>query len=221
MKHCKSCEVEKPLSEFYTGAASCKVCICSRARERAKRARLKRQEKIAAMTTRQCKQCLKDKPVNEFPTRNVSRNTQARCSSCCLLNRRIKAKLPENRKKSRKYQQSERFKTYQQQYRQSSKGKEVQTKYRKNNLDKYRMFRAKRRAKVDSVLTTLSKSDKLKIASLYRRAKIMTDMYGTPYEVDHYFPVSRGGQHHPINLFIIPRHINRAKANKLPSPKFY
>jgi 5-methylcytosine-specific restriction endonuclease McrA len=36
------------------------------------------------------------------------------------------------------------------------------------------------------------------------------------YHVDHRIPISRGGLHHPDNLWVIPATENLRKYNKLP-----
>lgn len=38
---------------------------------------------------------------------------------------------------------------------------------------------------------------------------------GTPFEVDHVYPLSRGGEHHHTNLRVLPREINSIKADKI------
>lgn len=40
-------------------------------------------------------------------------------------------------------------------------------------------------------------------------------------DVDHFYPRARGGEHHPRNLWIMPRSANRSKGDSLPSPDHY
>ena len=42
---------------------------------------------------------------------------------------------------------------------------------------------------------------------------------GKDFEVDHIKPLSKGGQHHPDNLQILPKQFNREKRDKYPLTK--
>lgn len=71
---------------------------------------------------------------------------------------------------------------------------------------------AKRR---DKMRTELSPLEVAKVAQFYRVAKLMTRRYGVEFEVDHIVPIAAGGKHHPSNLQVLRRDLNRKKGAKL------
>lgn len=57
-------------------------------------------------------------------------------------------------------------------------------------------------------------ADRNKINEFYVRAKLLSKQTGTPHEVDHIIPISKGGKHNEHNLQILTRAENRRKASK-------
>lgn len=75
---------------------------------------------------------------------------------------------------------------------------------RKNNY--------RNRVRADS--EKLTGEQKERVAYLYWLAQDLQAVTGEPYEVDHIKPISKGGEHHPENLQILPRDMNRKKGAK-------
>lgn len=48
----------------------------------------------------------------------------------------------------------------------------------------------------------------------YKQAVRLTEIFGIKFEVDHIFPISKGGTHEPSNLQVLPIKINRIKGCK-------
>lgn len=63
----------------------------------------------------------------------------------------------------------------------------------------------------------LTLSERRQIQAMLREARRLSKETGQPYEVDHIWPVSRGGWHHPANMRVITREENRKKRNQLPT----
>jgi 5-methylcytosine-specific restriction endonuclease McrA len=92
-------------------------------------------------------------------------------------------------------------------------------KWRKNNPKKHQQQwlrdetvnarAAKRRAAVRNQLP--EDADLNKIQQIYNECRLMTSETGTPYEVDHIIPISKGGFHHQDNLQILTKEENRKK----------
>ncbi len=57
---------------------------------------------------------------------------------------------------------------------------------------------------------------KLAIKAVYRAAAKRTEVLGWNYEVDHVWPLSRGGTHTFLNLQVLTEEENLAKNDKLP-----
>ncbi len=58
----------------------------------------------------------------------------------------------------------------------------------------------------------LTKDEAQRVAGIYKKAKEMREA-GLDVEVDHIYPVSKGGKHHPDNLQILTREENLKKSN--------
>lgn len=74
---------------------------------------------------------------------------------------------------------------------------------------------ASRRRNIWKIPLTLR--ERRQIQAMLREARRLSRETGEPYEVDHIWPVSRGGWHHPANMRIITRKENRRKLNQLPT----
>lgn len=96
-------------------------------------------------------------------------------------------------------------------------------KYNAENRAKRADLRAKHRAiRLRAVPKWFSVDDALRIARTRRLAEFMTEITGTPWEVDHIIPLAGRnvcGLHVGSNVQAAPRSINRRKSNKF-SPDF-
>lgn len=84
-----------------------------------------------------------------------------------------------------------------------------------NNPEYYAEKTATRRRNTWKIPLTLS--ERRQIQKMLRDARRLSIETGIPHEVDHIWPISRGGWHHPANMRIISKRENRAKHNRLPT----
>lgn len=70
---------------------------------------------------------------------------------------------------------------------------------------------ARRRQRLRIGKASLSQTDWVVLRSIYQLRQ-------TAEDVDHYLPISRGGVHHPKNLWIVPASYNRSKGDRFPTP---
>ncbi len=84
------------------------------------------------------------------------------------------------------------------------------TQYRISHPEKARLDASIRRARIANVPII----DKVGIAMIYREAKERR-LNGENVHVDHIIPISKGGQHSPSNLQIVPAKDNLHKGNKV------
>jgi len=88
-------------------------------------------------------------------------------------------------------------------------------KYAKNNRAKCSVRENKRRQLKEASKEILTQ-DQIKIMNyIYDCRKRISDCTGLKFHVDHVLPLSKGGQHLPSNLKILPAKINLKKHNKI------
>lgn len=63
----------------------------------------------------------------------------------------------------------------------------------------------------------LTLDERRRIQALIGQARLLSEQTGVPHEVDHIWPISRGGWHHPSNMRVITKEENRRKGSKLPT----
>jgi hypothetical protein len=85
-----------------------------------------------------------------------------------------------------------------------------EARYRRAKPWKHRAKCAARRARMTAACFTWSTPQ---IEDKYALAELMSQIFQTPYEVDHRQPLSRGGPHVNANLDVIARVDNRRKHN--------
>lgn len=94
-------------------------------------------------------------------------------------------------------------------------GKEQIKEWRQNNLDLIRFYSANRRAKITESEVNLTESEKEEIRKIYKECHDISESTGVLHHVDHIFPVSKGGLHHPSNLQILTAKENLSKGAKI------
>lgn len=112
-------------------------------------------------------------------------------------------------------------------YHTKEKTKVKVDRWRKNNPDKFRdqwrrtdkaknaeksMRYACKKRNQSPDLTGEQKND---ILELYATARRLTEETGVKHEVDHIYPISKGGLHHPDNLQILTKYENQSKGNRI------
>jgi hypothetical protein len=122
------------------------------------------------------------------------------------------------RKKAYKARHADRVKLQNAAYRarHATKIGEAVSAWRRENKAKLCHYAAKRR--VAKGLATPAWADHGFIEGFYIVAAAWTAATGVPHEVDHIIPIQGDGVcglHVPANLQVLPRSVNRAKANKL------
>ena len=70
-----------------------------------------------------------------------------------------------------------------------------------------------RKGRIKSI--PMTEIEKLMCRYYCEDAKRLTEETGIPHEVDHIWPVSRGGPHLPFNLRVITRQENKRKGNNI------
>ena len=88
---------------------------------------------------------------------------------------------------------------------------ERQKQYRSDNLDKYTIYAAKRRAMKLNQTPELTQLEQDKIKFIYEVCSTMAD-----HHIDHIQPLSKGGLHTPGNLQILSADLNMQKGAKWP-----
>lgn len=90
-----------------------------------------------------------------------------------------------------------------------------QKEWGKRNPHKINQQAAKRRAWKKKQTPDLTKSQEEYIDYLYWLARDLRAITGEDYHVDHIYPLSKGGLHHPDNLQILPSDLNLKKGSKV------
>jgi hypothetical protein len=138
--------------------------------------------------------CGKLKPLSEFGNKKDAKDGKYYiCKEC---RKKYDKKLYENKKELRKKQVSE---------------------WTKNNRDKRNFADAKRRAFKKGA--TPENANFEKIATFYKESKMLTEITGIPFHVDHVYPLSKGGLHHESNLRVITLKDNCEKGDRLPNKR--
>lgn len=194
-KRCKKCETWKPFEDFYkcnkaadNHQTHCKLCKSEWAK--------KADNKPANITHKTCSKCNIHKPASEFRKCRVSKDgLRGDCRLC----------------------HSERDRTY----RQSNKDRKLELNRAYTRRNKHKVLAKTRRyqsAKLNRMPLEMSEIEKQQILDLYAEARRLTEITGTPHEVDHIIPLQgkeQQGYHELSNLQILPRSENRRKSNKI------
>jgi hypothetical protein len=99
------------------------------------------------------------------------------------------------------------------------KVKASQKKWYLANKDKVKAkVRARQASQLQRTPCWVTLIDKERMENQYRLASLLSKVTGSPWEVDHIFPLQGeliSGFHVPSNLQVIPRLINRSKHNRV------
>lgn len=153
----------------------------------------------------------------------ADRTTKGRsCVECIrMLNAAYVSANPDkftNYKRKHYQQNPEKHKGYREKYK--AKRNAHSKKWRANNPEKANIYKAKRlslrKAAIPEVPEHLNMVFQSEIEAVYKEAKFMTDSTGIMRDVDHIFPLSKGGVHAPWNLRVMLASENRSKYNKVP-----
>ena len=85
----------------------------------------------------------------------------------------------------------------------------------KRNPGYDRIYTVAYRANIN--LSDLTESEQIQVRAIYKLRARISEATGIEHHVDHHIPLSRGGKHHPDNLWVIPASENLSKGAKLPS----
>jgi|LauGreDrversion4_2_1035121.scaffolds.fasta_scaffold136276_2 hypothetical protein len=66
-----------------------------------------------------------------------------------------------------------------------------------------------------SLTPNLSTIELMMIQNYYEDAALLSKQTGIPHEVDHIIPLSKCGWHHPFNLRVVTRDVNRSKGARI------
>lgn len=216
VKLCNVCKLNLDVSNFYKKkggtfgvTAVCKTC----SKDIGKEYYLDNKEKV---DTKNQRNAAKNKE-KYAATRKVwaTKNRKKRSEQARL--RYAKNPKKEN-ERCKKY--SERNPDYKATYYKNNKEKMAALckRWREQNRGKFRQYYNNRRlAEINSKSIT-TPEDKLLIDKIYEQAVQLTELTGTPYEVDHIVPLQGKdvcGLHVSWNLQILPMSQNRSKGNKL------
>ena len=88
-------------------------------------------------------------------------------------------------------------------------------RYYEKNKHIYIKNSAKRRATLKMQTPDLTTEEISRLNYIYWLRKDLETVSGEFYDVDHVHPISKGGLHHPDNLQVLPRDLNRSKGAKV------
>lgn len=104
----------------------------------------------------------------------------------------------------------ERSGEYQRQHRDAAN--KNRRSFRKRNPGYDRPYTVARRANIKH--SALTVAEQKQVVAIYKLRKTISELTGIEHHVDHHKPLSKGGAHHPSNLWVIPAKDNLAKSGK-------
>lgn len=97
---------------------------------------------------------------------------------------------------------------------------EYAREWRSKNVDKQNFYSARRYARkiaaIPEIRTDLEPMFRSEILAIYAEARMTTELTGVRHDVDHIFPISKGGVHAPWNLRVLIGSENQSKKDKWP-----
>jgi len=117
----------------------------------------------------------------------------------------------------------EKVRDYNRQYRQANAEaiRGLFAKWNKANRATRTAQQNLRHARVFKAVPPLTREQQERIKEIYAEARRLTEQTGIVHHVDHDRPLTRGGQHVPENLVVIPAKHNIAKSNRFESLRDY
>ena len=97
----------------------------------------------------------------------------------------------------------------------AAKVKDRKSYEREYSKNPYRFAEKAERRRRSRDRLPLSDIEKMMCANYYRLARELTKQTGVKYEVDHIWPIRKGGPHLPWNLRVITAEENRKKGGKI------
>jgi len=149
----------------------------------------------------------------------------ANAEKCREASRESYRKNPEKRAEyQRQYIARNRERSREQAARDRAKNKEARNEttraWRKRNLDKQNFYSAKRYAMKMSAVPTVREDLvpflRAETLAVYAEARTTSELTGIRHDVDHIFPLSKGGAHAPWNLRVLLGSENQSKKDKWP-----
>jgi len=141
------------------------------------------------------------------------RTVNSGCCACQTLYAMRYEQSLEGRAARERYRQLPETKAAQKAYRQQPSRLAVDRERQKRKVHKRKACELAR-TYPDSVVP-LSLTSQKRLESIYRLAHALRQRTGEEWHVDHCYPVSRGGVHHPDNLMVLPASLNRKKGQRL------
>jgi hypothetical protein len=173
-----------------------------------------------------CRYCGESKSVTLFgKDRSSKSGYTSRCKECISKTRKSRAGCPKVARYNKTHSRN-RKQPYTEERKQKMKARykdkraeilEYNRDYRKKNPEKHREKEACRRAaKLNATSQWLSACDKAHIKRVYELAKLMEQITGEAYHVDHIIPLQGKnvcGLHVPKNLQVLKADLNLSKSN--------
>ena len=161
-----------------------------------------------------CRICREDKDISEFSKANDRPlGVRNECKPCHNAKRKNYAhkKYKSSYKKYYANFSEEKKEEYRQRVRDwRLKNKDYDKQRRLKNPGKNSNERAKRRARLKNAVSSCFFVDNTGLEDIYKRCDELNKGSGK-YHVDHIWPLSKGGAHHPCNLQILTASENCAK----------
>jgi len=210
MKNCSKCKIDKELSEFHKRASNkdgrttvCKVC------RKIETSKYYQKHKVKIIET-----VRKYREVNPEKIKEINKKSYVKNAATVKASSR---EYYHNNQPAMRQAQSEYYAEHKDRLNARAKARYEEYYYKENKAD-YAQRTAKRRAAIlQRTPKWLTADDWKWIAWHYKHARVMGDMYGEPYQVDHTIPLQGelvSGLHTPLNLQVITRSENASKGNK-------
>lgn len=169
---------------------------------------------------KQCTKCLQLLDLTFFsPNKKLKDGFTYWCKPCFNLYRKFKSKKkritsPEDNKKNYLKHKEKRLLAFQEYYQSNKqKIKQKQKEYRQSNKEYLNLRNRKRKELITGRNITSQQIEQLKFESKGKCHYCQSTEF---LQIDHYFPLSKGGAHHISNLVIACRHCNLSKKDKDP-----
>lgn len=137
----------------------------------------------------------------------AERHIGGSCSECQRIYQKAYSQTEQRKESNRKKQQR-------QQQTEKCRARDLQRQKKRNAEHPHYVIAHVIRAKYPAAIIPLTEAEQTRVATIYRIANALRQRTGQKWEVDHCYPLVRGGVHHPDNLMILPATLNRQKRDK-------